>query len=132
MKIYEYLYYKLYCIWQMKKSESEIAYINAIISISFLLCFNILSVPLGLMAILGKDIIIFPKLPDRWVLFIIVIAFGVSQYFLFAHKKRYREIIKRYENETNKMRRIGFIFTWLYILISIGIPIYIFFFTTPK
>jgi len=132
MGTYKYLYYKLFCIWLKKKDEPENAYINAVITISFLVCLNLLSIPLVLMAIFGKDIITIPELPDKWVLFIIVIAYGVSQYFLLAHNKKYIAIINKYKDENEEKRKKGLFYTWVYIIISIGIPIYIFFFTIPK
>jgi len=62
MKIYRYLYYKLFCIWLKKRDEPENAHINAIISISFLVCINIISIPLILMAVFGTDTISFPEI----------------------------------------------------------------------
>lgn len=132
MKTYEYLYYKLFCIWLKKKDEPENAYINAVITISFLVCLNILSIPLILMALFGKDIITIPELPDKWIIFTIVIGYGISQYFLLAHKKKYIKIIEKYKDETELKRKRGLLYSWIYIIISIGIPIYIFFFTIPK
>ena len=132
METYKYLYYRLFCIWLNKKDEAENAYINAVITISLLVCLNILSIPLVIMAFFGKDIITIPELPEKWIIFIIVIAYGLSQYFLLAHKKKYINIINKYKDETEKERKKGLFYTWSYIITSIGIPIYIFFFTIPK
>lgn len=132
MRLYKYLYYKLYCLWLKKKDETESAYINAVISISLLLGFNIASIPMILMAIFGKDSIPFPELPSKWILYLIVIAFGVSQYFLLAHKKKYLKIVDEFKKETESQSRKGFLYTWIYIVITIGIPFYIVIFATPK
>ncbi len=127
MDIYQYLYYRLYCIWLKKKDEVENTHINAVITISLLVCLNILSIPLILMAVFGKDIITIPELPPKWILFIIVIGYGISQYFLLAYKKKYLKIVVKYKNEPDLKRKHGKLFCWIYIIISIGIPIYIFF-----
>ncbi len=132
MDIYKYLYYRLYCIWLKKKDEVENAHINAVITISLLVSLNILSIPLILMAVFGKDIITIPELPPKWIFFIIVIGYGMSQYFLLAYKKKYLKIVEKYKNEPDLKRKHGKLFCWIYIIISIGIPVYIFLFTTPK
>lgn len=132
MRLYKYLYYKLFCLWLRKKDEPENAYINAVISIAFLTCINIVSIPLVLMAVFGKDVITMPQLPNRWIIFTVVIAYGVLQYFLLAHKKKYLKIAEEFKNETEEQSKKGTLYTLLYVIISIGIPLYIFFFTVPK
>ena len=105
---------------------------NAVITLSFLVCVNVASVPLVLAAIFGKDTFALPELPDKWVIFLVVIGFGVSQYFLLVHNKKFVRIIERYKDETEKQRKRGLLYAWFYIFISIGTPLYIAFFTTPK
>ena len=123
MRTYKYLYYKLYCIWQRKKNESENARINAVISITFLLCLNIVSIPLVGIAILGHEAINLPNLPERWILFLAVIASGVGQYFLLAHNKRHLKTAREFGGESELKRKKGLTYTWIYIIISIGLPL---------
>ena len=132
MRVYRYLYYRLFRIWQNKKNERNAAHINAIISVSFLVCINVVSIPLVLMALFSKDIITFPEIHRKWPIFLAVILFGVIQYYLLAYKNKHLQIVKEFEGETNNQRQRSTFFTWLYMILSIGIPLYIFFFTTPR
>lgn len=132
MKLYKYLFYKLFCLWLRKKDEVENAHINAVISMAFLTGINLISIPLILMASFGKDVISIPQLPSNWILFLVVIIYGVIQYFLLAYKKKYLEIVEEYKNENEEKNKMGTFFIWLYIVISLGIPLFILFFTTPK
>lgn len=132
MKTYRYLYYRLFCIWQKKRNERNIAHINAIISVSFLVCINVVSIPLVLMALLGSDIFSFPEMNRKWPIFLVVVFFGIIQYYLLVHNKKHLQIVKEFEDETDVQRQRSIFYTWLYMLLSIGIPLYIFFFTTPR
>ncbi len=132
MKTYKYLYYKLCCIYQGKKDEQGNAHINAVILISFLILSNIVTIPLTLMAIFGKDIIATPTLPQNWIIFLFAIAYGISQYFFLAHKKKYVKIVSEFKDENEEQRKSGLLYTWIYIVASFGIPIYILLFTIPK
>lgn len=132
MKLYKYFFYKLFCLWLRKKDEVENAHINAVISMAFLTGINLISIPLILMASFGKDVISIPQLPSNWILFLVVIIYGVIHYFLLAYKKKYLEIVEEYKNENKEKNKMGTFFIWLYIVISLGIPLFILFFTTPK
>lgn len=132
MRAYRYLYYRLFRIWQKKNNERNAAHINAIITISFLVCINVVSIPLVLVAVIGKDIFTFPEINRKWPIFLAVILFGVIQYYLLAHKNKHLQIVKEFEGETDNQRQRSAFFTWIYMILSIGIPLYIFFFTTPR
>lgn len=119
-------------MWLRRKSETDIAHLNAVISIAFLIFLNIVSIPLVLMTIFGKDIITIPELPPSWVLFIIVIIYGICHYFILAHKKKYLKIAEEFKGESEEKSKKGNLYVWIYIILSIGVPLYIFFFTTPR
>lgn len=132
MRTYKYLYYKLYCIYQRKKDGQGNAHINAVILISFLVLSNIVTIPLTLMAIFGKDIIALPTLPQNWIIFLFAIAYGVSQYFFLVHNKKYVKIVNEFKDENEEESKSGLLYAWVYIVASFGIPIYILLFTIPK
>ena len=115
-----------------RKNEAEITHINAIIAISMLVLLNIASIPLLIMAILGTESIPDFHLPSKLVLFISFIIYSIVQYFLLAYNKKYLKIYSEFNNESEKRKKWGVILTRIYILISIGIPLYIFFFSTPS
>lgn len=132
MRIYKYLYYKLYCLWLKKKDEPENAYINAVISISLLIGFNLASIPLVMMALFGRNMFVNFEFPPNWIIYILVILFGISQYFLLAHKGRYLKIIDEFKNESEIKRKKSLLYTWVYIIITIGIPFFIVLVSPPR
>lgn len=134
MKTYRYLYYKLYCIWLKKKDEPENAHINAAITITFLLYVNIMSIPLILLAASKNEIINLPESNFNakvWIAVILVVA-GIFNYFILARKRQHNKIIEEFKSESEGKRKKGITYTILYMIVSFGIPLYIFFFTTPK
>lgn len=134
MKTYRYLYYKLYCIWLKKNDESENAHINAVITITFLLYVNIISIPLILMAAFKNEIINLPEINFSvkfWIMAIFVGA-GIFNYLSLARKKQHNTIIEQFKSESEEKSRKGMMCTILYLIVSLGIPLYIFFFTTPS
>lgn len=133
MKLYRYLYYKLYCIWLRKKDEPENAHINAVITITFLVYVNIISFPLVWLAAFKNEVINLPEVNTKvkvWIAGILVVT-GLLNYFILARKKKHEIIVEEFNEESDKQRKKGLFYTWLYIVISLGIPLYIFFFTTP-
>lgn len=133
MKVYRYLYFKLYCIWLKKKDEPENAHINAVITITFLLYVNILSIPLIFLAASKNEIINLPESNFNvkiLIVFILIVA-GIINYFLLARKEQHNKVIEEFKSESNEKRKIGMAYTVLYLVVSLGIPLYIFFFTTP-
>ena len=134
MKLYWYLYYKLYCIWLRKKDEPENAHINAVITITFLIYVNIISITLVWLAAFKSEVINLPEVNTEvkiWIAGLLVVT-GLLNYFILARKKKHKIIVEKFNKESDKQRKKGLFYTWLYIVISLGIPLYIFFFTTPR
>jgi hypothetical protein len=133
MNSYRYLYYKLYCIWLKKKDEPENAAINAVITLTFLLYVNLFSIPLLVMAIYKKDFINLPEINlNRSVwLSVILIGTGILNYFSLARKRQHDKIFEEFKMESKGKSKKGIIYTLLYLTISLGIPLYIFLFTSP-
>lgn len=134
MKTYRYLYYKLYCIWLKKRDEPENAHINAVITITFLLYVNIISIPLILMAVYKNEIINLPEINFNvkvWIA-VILVGVGIFNYFILARKRQHNKIIEEYKPESKENRKKGMAYTILYLIVSFAIPLYIFFFTIPK
>nr|WP_320117912.1 hypothetical protein [uncultured Marinifilum sp.] len=133
MNIYRYLYYKLYCIWLKKKDESENASINAVITLTFLLYVNFFSIPLILLAIYKKDFINLPEinLNVGALITIIMVGIGLLNYLLLARKKQHIKIVEEFIIESEEKRKKGMVYVLLYLIISFGIPLYVFLFTSP-
>jgi hypothetical protein len=123
----------LYCIWLKKKDEPENAAINAVITLTFLLYVNLFSIPLLVMAIYKKDFINLPEINlNRSVwLSVILIGTGILNYFSLARKRQHDKIFEEFKMESKGKSKKGIIYTLLYLTISLGIPLYIFLFTSP-
>ena len=104
MKIYRYLYYNLFRFWLRKKDESESAHINAVITITFSLYVNIMSLPLILFA--TNKYVIF-NLPDIninvkiWIVSLLL-GVGILNYILLARKQQHDKIIEEFKFEDNR------------------------------
>lgn len=134
MKTYRYLYYLLYRIWLKKNDEPENAHINAVITITFLLYVNIISIPLILLAAYKHEIIHLPESTFNvkvWIAVILIIT-GIFNYLLLGRKKQHFRIIEEFKSKSEERYIKGITYTILYIIVSIGIPLCIFFFTNPK
>ena len=132
MKYYRLLFYNLTLIWKRKKDEVENASINGVISISFLTILNIVSIPLIIMSIFGRTSIPVPEIENKWITFLIVIAYGVLNYFILMHKGKHKKCFEQFDNLSDREKKIGMRVTISYGIISILIPLYIFLFTTPS
>ena len=130
MKIYRYIYYKCYCLWLKKKDEPENAHINAVMSITILIYMNLLDF-LFIFSTIFKDVKL--KLPVvstnvKIVICTIMISFGLLNYFLLAYKKKYLKIVEEFKNETEKQRKRGTLYVWIYAIVTIGFPFFVLFF----
>jgi len=133
-KFLKYLYYRLYCIWLKKKDEQKNAHVNAVITLTFLLYLNIVSIPLISLAVFNYELVDMPGIDDRIKILIILILIGTGllNYFLFARKEQHQRIIDEFASESDKKRKLGTLIAIFYIVISLIVPIYIFLFTLPK
>ena len=134
MKKFRYLYCQLYSLWLKRKGEQKDAHINAVITLTFLLYLNIISIPLISLAVFNYELVDMPGIDDRIKILIILILIGTGllNYFLFARKEQHQRIIDEFASESDKKRKLGMLIAIFYIVISLGIPLYIFLFTIPQ
>jgi hypothetical protein len=52
------------------------------------------------------------------VLIVIGIVLFITNYILFLHKNKYKQIVKRYEKETSRNKKIGTFFVVMYIVLT--------------
>ena len=119
MKIYRYLYYRLYS-WNLKTwGEKDIPQWNALFGVSFMMFLNLGLLGL-LLQLLGVNIFLRDELPKK-ELVIIMISLFVLNYFLFVHKGNYRSIVKELKKESPEKRRANTILIWLYVILSFAL-----------
>lgn len=122
MKIYKYLFYRLYS-WNLKTwGENDLPQWNALFGVSFMMFLN-----LGLFGLLlqffGVNIFLRNELPKKEVV-IIMLSLFVLNYFLFIHKGNYRSITKELKKESPKNRRANTVLIWLYFVLSLALFIF--------
>ena len=116
MKLFKYLYYRLYSRNLKKWGVNDLPQWNALFGVSFMMFLN-----LGLLGLLlqffGLNIFLRNELPKK-ELVIIMISLFVMNYFLFIHKVNYRSITKELKKESLKQRRLNTVLLWSYVILS--------------
>jgi hypothetical protein len=119
MKIYRYLYYRLYS-WNLKTwGEKDLPQWNALFGVSFMMFLN-LGLLGFLLQFLGVNIFLRDELPKK-ELIIIMLSLFVVNYFLFIHRGNYRSTVKELKKEPPEKRRINTILIWLYVILSFAL-----------
>ena len=122
MRITRYIYYKFY-IWAQKingkKSSPEY---TAMFTTSFLFAMNIAVLVLVLIFIINKELIN-PIFTNKPVLYVFAIIVGLTNYFLFVYDKRYLDIVKEFQKESEQRKKQGTIYIWLYIFLTFFIMV---------
>ena len=104
MKLYQYLYYRLYS-WNIKTwGNEDMPQWNALYGVSFMMFLN-----LGLIALLlqsfGIDIFSRESIPKKGIIIIALLILFIN-YFLFIKNKKYLSLKKKFEKENNpKMQK---------------------------
>lgn len=116
MKIYKYLYYRLYS-WNLEKfGEKDLPQWNALFGVSFMMFLNLSLLGL-LLQLFGVNIFLFNELPKKEIA-IIMLSLFVVNYFIFIYKSNYRSMIKVLKKESIEKRKENTILIWLYVLLS--------------
>lgn len=116
MKIYLYLYYRLYT-WNLKKwGMEDMPHYNALFGVSFMM-FSNLYLLAWLLQLFGLNIVLHEETPRFEVAFIgLIILF--YNYFRFIYKKKFKSLVKLYSKESKQRRRRNTFLLWLYFLLS--------------
>lgn len=120
--MYQYLFYKYYTwnLW-LNRGMDPFAYQAGITVLSLLIVINIMTLLEIINIVAGVDLLQLgnPKLS----LTIMTIAFCYINLLIFKSHKRYKKIIKRFEQEDRKSKILGNMFAWFCFLGSFAILI---------
>jgi len=119
MKLYRYLYYRLYS-WNMKAwGESDLPQYNAMLGVSFMMILNF-GIIAGILDMFGVFNIFIEKTPKKeLILFFLIVT--VLNYFWLVHNGKYKQIAKEYKNEPKNKRLRNALLLWLYVVMSLVI-----------
>lgn len=112
MNPYYYLYYKISRILN-KKGNNEW---GAMFAISFLIFINLIVIYINVFHVTKEN---FNSSGYKTGLIIIGIVLFITNYALFLYKNKYKQIIKRYEKETLRSRRIGSFLVITYFILTL-------------
>lgn len=116
MNLFDYLYYKLYRATSLGSLRDIAAFASAGY-FSLLIFLNIVVVG----ALLRKvELLPFFFKGKSQVAIFLCLFIGLN-YFLFVQSGRYKQILKRYEQETESSRKKGNLIVWLYVLVSVAL-----------
>ena len=116
IKLYRYLYYRLYT-WNLKTwGENDYPHWNALFGVSFMMFLNLSLIGL-LLQFFGVNIFLLNELPKREIIIIMLCLF-VLNYFSFLHKAHYKTITKELKKETPEKRKTNTILLWVYVMLS--------------
>jgi hypothetical protein len=119
MRLYEYLYYRLYS-WNLKTwGQSDLPQWNALFGVSFMMLLNISLIGL-LLQLFGVNIFLGDELPKREIV-ILMLGLFVLNYFLFIHKSNYKTLANKLKKENTKRRRVNTLLLWLYTMLSFNL-----------
>jgi DMSO reductase anchor subunit len=119
IKMFRYLYYRLYS-WNLKTwGENDLPQWNALFGVSFMMFLNLGLVGLLLQAF-GMNIFQRDELPKKELIVIMIVLF-ILNYFLFIHKGNYLTIAKELKKETLKIRKANTFLLWLYVVLSLAL-----------
>jgi uncharacterized protein (DUF983 family) len=110
IKIYRYLYYKLYC-WALYMNFDNTPEFTAFFSIVILGFLNFLCI-IWLIEIAFK----LPKVISNWSGVIVIILIGIPQSFMLIHNGKYKKIAQEFQKESRARSRKGNLFAWVYIV----------------
>jgi hypothetical protein len=119
MKLYRYLYYRLYS-WNLKRwGEKDLPQWNALFGVSFMMFLNLGLVGLLLQAF-GLNIFQRDELPKK-ELIVLMVGLFILNYFLFIRNGNYLSIVKELKKESSNKRKANTFLIWLYVVLSFSL-----------
>jgi hypothetical protein len=117
MNPYYYLFYKLSRFLDKKGNNEN----GPIFAISILIGWNLGIVFIKILHITQENY----QSKYKYGLILMAITLFIINYVLFLNKKRVKEIVNRYKLETERSRKIGNFLVILYVVLSLGLIIFI-------
>lgn len=122
MKIYKYLYYRLYT-WNLRTwGESDFPQYNALVGVTFMMFLNLSLIGI-ILQFFGVNIFLRDETPKLEIISIMLSLFAFN-YFQFVYKSKYIILAKLLKREDLRRRRWNTLFIWLYTIISFGIFVF--------
>lgn len=124
MKLYKYLFYRLY-IWNLKKwGKEDVPQWNALLGVTFMMYANILTILHVFLQFFDINIFILEQTPKKEIV-ILFVSLIVINFFIFIFRNKYLSIVSELKAESKKKKQINLIFLWLYVILSFTLPIVI-------
>ena len=126
MKLYKYLYYRLYS-WNLRQWGKEDApHWNALLGVSFMMFINLTTIGL-LIELMGFNVLLNQKLPTIGIIVIMIIVL-IFNYHRLVQNGKFKLIAKEFSKETTKRKRYTAVLLWLYVILSFALNFTILYF----
>lgn len=86
-------------------------------AVTFLTFLNLISVFLGISALLGWNAAFHET---RYQIALLIVGWAIINYYLLVRNGRYKKIAERFEDEKMARRRWNLLFCWFYVTFSFG------------
>ncbi len=121
MKLYRYLYYRLYS-WNLRTwGEEDLPQWNALFGVSFMMYLNLMFLLLSL-RVLDINLLWGEEIPKVEII-ITGLVLLIFNYLQFIKHRKYETIGKEFKDETQGQRLKKALLLWLYVLTSFGLII---------
>lgn len=120
---YHYLFFRLYKFWESVSMPKIWSDWKAV------LCLDLLAMFLGLSVLCYYSVLTKANLQEglqQYIVLTFVALVTVSNYFVFNHQERWKQIVTRFENKPDINNKVGTILVLLLVLAIIGNLVYAF------
>lgn len=115
LRKYRYLYYRIYS-WNLRTwGKADLPQLNALLGVSALLYFNLLSIEIIIQLTSGFGVIVKLGITKIHAVFV-AFALLATNYFLFLAKGRYLRLEREFGGEPPAPRKRGTIYSTIYVL----------------
>ena len=122
MKLYRYLYYRLYS-WSLRKKR-DLPQLNALLGVSLVMAWNLLFLVSAVSRLLlGQGLSAVDKTLGKTVTAISFLVLLGINYFVFMYKGKYKTMGEDYKDEPRRKKRINTLLLFLYFFVSLILPV---------
>jgi hypothetical protein len=120
LKLYKYLYYRLYS-WNLKTwGKNDLPEWKALTGVSAMMFFNLLLI-YNLLELFEIRLFARDKISNKITIIVLLILLGFN-YFRFLYKKKYELLKKEFASENEGKRSRNLIYLWIYTALTFILP----------
>lgn len=119
--MFDHLFYPIYWWNQNVVKERSLPVFSSLLGVSVFKVLNISTLIFSFLLLYTKDIKDYPK----WLYVLMMLAVLITNYFIYIHKRRYKEIIEESKNQGKQKLRRKDIILVIYIIVTFLVFFYV-------